>query len=632
MPSPTTSLKELQTQADQLTADGSGAAALVTLGQLLVEASIQCAEADALIGDFGSMTYADLLIRAQNIAVVLRRRDIGPGSFVGILMTQSPPAIAAIAGIILAGAAYVPIYPDLLQSTGVQKLISHSGVCLVLWDGRASTVSPFSIDLRRSGLPTLDVCRIEQDLMPSSIEAQFPAVSADAPAARIFASSTEYVTVSHRSLVRLAALAASLSLGSAETFLLEPPAHASVRHPASPRPPLFELWASLLRGSSLAIAPQADLDATEFADWIARKGVTVLSLTVSRANRFIDRSPRFLSALRCLVIENDGKTGNISPSRVAWLQQEYPLLQVVHVYSTDKTAGYATAYRVPANYEAQGDLPIGLPLEGSQARIVNELLEPVRPGEMGQLALLGDCVASFTDLNLKSEGGTDGVYLTGERARLRADGLLELHGHLEPQLVLDGRARAFESEDVEAMLAGQKHVRDAAVVTGHDRNGNTQTVAFIAMDQAHAGDASRFEGSLKELLPTAAQPSVVRYLEEMPRTADGEIDRFALEQEWKKESERSQQGDILQQEILHFVRSLWLRLLHRNFVDYEDDFFAVGGTRVQMIRMHSELNRKYPGAISMGQLAVLRTMRNVCEHLRDYVAHARRADLTRRGA
>ncbi len=633
MPLPSTQLKELQTRASRIAADGMRAFALVTLGQLLVEASIQCAEADALIGDFGSMSYADLLIRAQNIALVLKRRDIGPGNFVGVLMTQSPSAIAGIAGIILSGAAYVPIYPELLQSPNIPDLVRHAGVCLVLWDGPAAAAMPSSIDLRRVGVPALDVSRVEQELMPSSTESKFPDVLADAPAARIFTGYAEYVTVTHRSIISLSRLADTLSLGADETFLMQLPARTSLHHPAPPRPSLFELWASLLHGSSLAITSQDDLDSTAHADWVARKGVTVLCLSVSRANQLIDRSPRLLSALRCLVIENDGRSGSMSPSRVAWLQQEYPLLQIVHVYCTEKTAGYATAYRVPPDYQAQGDLPIGFPLKGSQADIVNDQLEPVRAGEMGQLVLMGDCVSLFKDSNIvTSEDSSLGVYLTSERARLRADGLLELHGHLEPQLVKDNRPRAFESADVEAMLAGQKHVREAAVVAGHGRNGNPQMVAFVAMDQVNAGGTAPFEGSLKEILPPAAQPSAVRYLEEMPRNADGEIDRFALEHEWKKESERSQQGDALQQEILQFVRSLWLRLLRRNFVGYEEDFLAAGGTQVQMIRMHSELNRRYPGAISMGQISVLRTMRNVCEHLFDHVANSRRGRLARRGA
>jgi non-ribosomal peptide synthetase component F len=620
LPLSTMRLEHTQTPPADFAGGGTGASSLATIGQLLIEAAIQCPEADALIGNFGSMTYADLLIRAQNVALVLKRRGIGPGNFVGILMTQTPSAITAIAGITLTGAAYVPVHPHLLQAAASADSITQTGVSLLLWDSEVLSLT--SIDLRRAAVPALDVSRIEQETMPSSTEIQLPMISMDEPAARFLQETPGYVTVSHRSIARLVS-ARIFNLGSGATFLLRPYILPSMQHPS-----LFELWGSLLQGASLVIAAADHREDSTSADWIARKGVSILCLGVARVQEAIDLTPTLFAGLHTLVIENDGRSGAVPPSRIEWLQREYPRLQIVIVYSTGSTAGYATAYRVPPQFKGQTELPIGLPLDGSQARIVDDQLEPLRKGEMGQLVLTGDCVA------LHSTGATQspGMLLTGERACLRADGLLELHGHFEPQLVIDSRARAFENADIEAMLSGQKHVREAAVVNGVDRNGKSQIVAFIAMDQQDPTITGPFEESLKGLLPLAARPSAVRYVEVIPRDAQGAIDRSALQQRWKKESESATHADSPQQEILQFVRSLWLRLLRRNFIGYEEDFFAAGGTQVQMIRMHSELNRRFPGAISMAQLSVLSTMRNICEHLLDHAADARRSRLAQRGA
>lgn len=625
MPLSSMRLEEPQTPTPDVSGGGNGGSTPATVGQLLTEAAIQCPEADALIGDFGSITYADLLIRAQNVAVVLKRRSIGPGSFVGILTTSTPSAITAIAGVILTGAAYVPVHPYLLQADAATNSIAQAAVSLLLWDSAASTPTLSTIDLRRAGIPALDVSRMEQETMPSSAEIQLPSITVDAPAARFLleAPRNGYVTVSHRSIARLVS-ARCFGFGAGATFLLRPLVRLSSQHPS-----LFELWGSLLQGASLAIAADDDLDGSTFADWISRKGVSILCLDASRTQELIDESPKVFAKLHSLVIENDGKSGSISPSRIEWLQREYPRLQIIGVYATEKTAGYATAYLVPPRYKAQADLPIGLPLKGSQARIVDEGLNAVHNGEMGQLVLAGDCVASHSASDTQPSSD---MLLTGERARLRADGLLELHGHLEPQLVVNSGTRAFDNADIEAMLSGQKHVREAAVVTGADWHGKPQVVAFIAMDQQDPTTILPFEESLKGLLPPAAQPSAVRYVEQMPRDAQGEVDRFALQQRWKKESENSMQADSSRQEIFQFVRSLWLRLLRRSFIGYEEDFFEAGGTQVQMIRMHSELNRKFPGAVSMGQLSVLSTMRNICEHLLDHVAEARRSSLAQRGA
>ncbi len=604
---------------------GSDASFSATLDQLLVEAAIQRPEADALIGDFGSMSYADLLIRAQNVALILKRRGIGPGNFVAVLMTQTPSAITAIVGIILTGAAYVPIHSDLLLADAAKTSIAQAGVSLLLRDSVAFSLPLTSADLRRTGIPVLDVSRMEQETMPSSTEIQLPSITADVPAVRFLldGSNQGHVTVSHRSIARLVS-DRYFQFGSGATFLLRSPDRPPLQHPS-----LFELWGSLLQGASLALAAVESFADPTFADWAARKDVSILCLTVDRTREAIDLTPNLFATLHCLVIENDGRSGAIPSSYIEWLQREYPRLQIIYVYGTQKTAGYATVYRVLTGYTAQADLPIGLPLDGSQARIVDDQLEPVSNGDIGQLVLLGDCVASHASVVVHASSG---MLLTGERARERTDGLIELQGHLEPQLVANTRARTFDNADIEALLSGHKHVREVAVVTEADRHGKPQIVAFIAMEQQSSATSPEFEESLKGLLPLAAQPEVIHYLEVIPRDARGRVDRFALQQTLRKESESSTQADSSLQEILPFVRSLWLRLLRRNFVGYEEDFFAAGGNQVQMIRMHSELNRKFPGAISMAQLSVLSTMRNICEHLLAHVADARRSNFAQRGA
>lgn len=601
MPSPTMRLNEPETGA-------TGDAA--TLDHLLVEAAIQCPEADALTGDFGSLSYADLLIRAQNIAVVLKRQGVGPGHYVGIAMEQSPVIITAIAGVILAGAAYVPMDRNLLQVSVLHR-VRASRVSLILCNGSRTS----GIDLCEAwkGLGTvLDASRMEQEIMPSSSDLRFGAISADATAVLLIGADRLSgdldrdpfgVRASHRRIARFVSStgpsAGLMDFSAGETFLLQPATAA--------RAGLFELWGSLLHGASLALAPERSLAPREFAEWVGRHGVSVLCLPVNRVHEYIDQAPEAFNRLRHLVIESDGRSGAISPQRVEWLQRYYPNLHIVNTYSTPRIAGYATAYRVPSRYTPQAALPIGSPLEGLQASILDRDAQPVRTGEIGELAFSGEDVC---------DGGS---CMTGERARLRADGLLELHGHTEPQLVSDP-SYGFGAADVEAMLAGQKKVREAVVIDERDRNGKQQLVAFIAIepdkqDNGRQSAQEQLESALKLALPSDAIPSELRYVEQLPKDARGRVDRLALEQMWKKDNEQAPNPERYHEKILEQVRSLWLRLLNRSSVGYEEDFFEAGGTQVQMIRMHAELNRKFPGAVTMGELSVLTTIRKIYEHL-----------------
>jgi non-ribosomal peptide synthetase component F len=546
------------------------------LDHLLVEAAIQCPEADALVGDFGRLTYADLLIRAQNIAVVLKRHGVGSGHCVAVAMTTSPVILTAIAGIVLAGAAYVP-----LAATGSSTLLRKvraNGVSILLWDG-SDPLAQRNLCESWKGLGTLlDASRMEQETMPSSGETHLNPISPDATAV-LFVDADgerESVRATHRSLARMVSAGRVISTAdrlmkfdAGETFLLDP---------GDPRRSgLFHLWGSLLHGACLALAPEA-LTPAQFAEWIRWHGVSVLSLPVARVAECVDRAPETFSHLRALFIETDGKTGAIAPQRIEWLQKHYPGLRIVHTYSTECVAGYATAYRIPENYKAQAAVPIGLPLQGLQVGILGPARQPVRAGEIGELVFTG------------VDGGEDKPCFTGERARMRADGLLELHGHAQPLTSL--LATSTAAIPVEA--------REAA--TADERTTQPLTP----------------ETNFKKL-PTPHTPSENRAIEVVSRESNSDHDQLL-------------NAERYHEKVLEQVRSLWLRLLRRNTIGYEEDFFEAGGTRVQLIRMHAELNRRFPGAITMRELAVLTTIRKIYEHLVTDAADKSESTLVRRGA
>jgi acyl-coenzyme A synthetase/AMP-(fatty) acid ligase len=577
-----------------------------TLDHLLVEAAIQCPEADALTGDFGSLTYAELLIRAQNVAVTLKRRGIGPGHFVGVAMEQTPVMVTAIIGTILAGAAYVPLCGKPL----VRRLRANR-VDLVLCDG---TVGGGSHAEWQGMATVLDASRIEQETMPSSSDIKLLNLAPERPAALLLdaANESDDLFATHRSIARLATSKTIMEINEREMFLLPPATH--------PRSGLFELWGGLLHGATLALQPAEPMDPPAFAQWVRRHSVTVLCLSVAQLHHYIDHAPELFAKLRYLIIENDGRTGLASPQRIERLQREYPGVRIVNTYATDRTAGYATAFRLPPRYRMQATLPIGQPLEGSQAFILDHSGVAVRAGEIGELALAGDCVGL-------SNNERANLYLTGERARLRSDGLLELHGHAGSRLQPVANAPKVEAETVKVTAPSQPNEIRTAVIEDKGRDAWQQLVDFVAKGNEQE---EPLETEREEELSSAVR-SMLHSVEQLPHDTYGDVDRHALRQRRKKENERSLANVRTQQDTLEEIRSLWLRLLRRTSIGYEEDFFEAGGTRVQMIRMHAELNRRFPGAITMAQLSVLRTIHKIYEHLLTHTS-SRRAGIAQREA
>jgi isopentenyl diphosphate isomerase/L-lactate dehydrogenase-like FMN-dependent dehydrogenase len=223
---------------------------------------------------------------------------------------------------------------------------------------------------------------------------------------------------------------------------------------------------------------------------------------------------------------------------------------------------------------------------------------------------------------------------------VRSDGLAELQVAAEPRLVEAVKPPPFQAADVEAILAGQTRVREAAVIQQADDAGKAQLVAFVEMDTPPKDSLRteakvQFEASIKHSLPSAAMVSAIRYVDAMPRDASGHVDREALQERWRLERRlppHAMQAYRFSLDTLEEISSLWKRLLQNDAIGYDEDFFDAGGTPVRLIRMHAELNRRFPGAISMGQLSVLTSIRKIHEHLLKYYAEQGRASLHRRGA
>ena len=660
-------------------AENGAAASAATLPQLLIEAAIQSPEADAVIGTFGILCYGDLLIRAQNIAVELRRHGVGPGMLVGVAMEQSPVTITSIAGILLAGAAYVPLTKDLLHDRFALTRIRAAGMRVVLCD---SSYGSTSCSTWRELGTVLDACRMEQDIMPASEETFLPDVSPDSVAVVLFRQTkgedTVGVMISHRAIARLAFAKDLIAATFGETFLLHPSSNG--------RAALIELWCCLLQGATMALAVDGPLSIDSLALSIRQQGVTTLCLPVLAVHDFLDLDPKVFAPLHTLIIEVDGRNV-LLPQRLVQLIAACPGLRIVSTYGTLETSGYAASYAAPVDYEPQSAIPLGVPIEGMRAYILerghpmhSEVLETppgttsdkavaqrydslehklrqVKPGELGELAFGGDGVSlgyladpvatacrfiAPPEIDSEQRGL---IFLTGEQARFRSDGLLELHGRADKHpkklpAIVENHVRpaaAFTPADVEAMLAGQQRVLDASVIEQTDMHGVRHNVAYVQMEKAGTnppGDREAqalLEDSMRSVLPPEAMPTAFYYVESIPRDSRGQLDKVQLQQRWKRASERSLYEDPSQLDILEQVRSIWSRLLQRT-PGYDEDFFEAGGNQVQMIRLHVELNRRFPGAITMANLSVLTTIRRIYEHLVNIGAQNAEKKFVQRGA
>jgi acyl-CoA synthetase (AMP-forming)/AMP-acid ligase II len=615
-----------------------------TLEQLFLEITIDAPGATALLGDEGNLSYSDLLIRAQNVATLLRRGGVEPGDRVGVVAHRSFATVSAIIGTLLAGAVYVMFDIAGRGHESLGRQFSVSRVRLLLADGGGGEMPNFPW---AGSTTVVDLQQIEREIMPLFAQMQLPNVAPDGPATVIFANDTDGVLVTHRGLAHvLSCLRTSsdlLHLNLEERLLLHGDASSHVWH--------LQLWGTLLSGATLVLAPAGTFEAFAFERWLRRFGVTAVCLETPQFHAIAEQVPDALWDVDQVLI------GGAWPDAedVRRVLHSAPQLRLVYGVGWPETTSYVLAFPLSL---APNTTSTEVTASGEPSLQTSEMPEmpemPKTPKRQRGRALAGVCVAISSQRELPDRGGqltiggemlaigylndpkltrsrfgSDGVgrcFLTGELTYQEADGSFALRS--QPAAMV--RTHGLMPEELEALIAQHPLVLQCAVV--RMPHGEPGCCAFVALREGDAQGESKIRAHILTHVQQISRPRFLLILPLLPRDTAGQPDRQRL----LEHARTLVVGKVPQPEevtgVLEQVRSVWQRLLHRMQVGMDDDFFAAGGTSVQMIRLHAELNRRFPGAITMAELPALTTIRKVLHHLTTETTRDRTAALAKRGA
>jgi amino acid adenylation domain-containing protein len=257
------------------------------------------------------------------------------------------------------------------------------------------------------------------------------------------------VVVPHRAVLRLVLAADFVELGPAETLL-----HLA---PAAFDASTLEIWGALLTGGRLALFPPEPPSLEALAAFLRRHGVTTAWLTAGLFHQMVDAGPEALAGLRQLLAGGDA----LSVPHVGRLLRAHPSLALVNGYGPTENTTFSCCHRVHPDDAERASIPIGRPIPGSTARVLDAAMRPVPvdvPGELyvggdglarGYLGAPGPTAARYLP---DPFGGPPGarLYRTGDRARWRPDGTLEFLGRIDQQVKI--RGYRVEPGEVEAAL------------------------------------------------------------------------------------------------------------------------------------------------------------------------------------
>jgi amino acid adenylation domain-containing protein len=477
-----------------------------------------------VLSDAGVLTYGELEARANQLARILRRRGAGPDVPVAVCLERTSEMIVAVLAILKAGGAYMPLEPT-YPADRLAFMLADAGAALILTEERLGARLPANC----GPVVTLEALSAELGREPETpLEG---VVGADHLAYLMYTSGStgtpKGVAVPHRAVDRLVCDVDYARLGADEVLL-----HAA---PLGFDASTFEIWGALLNGGRCALYPDPFPTGPGLRSFIARHQVTTAWLTAALFNAIVDEDPTHLQGLRQILTGGEA----LSVSHVRRALAALPHTQIINGYGPTETTTFATTYSIPRFLDPElRSIPIGRAIRDTPLYVLDEAREPVVPGEIGELYIGGAGVARgyLRRPELTAErflpapqGATDDrVYRTGDLVRSLPDGSLDYVGRVDQQVKI--RGFRIETGEIEATLGQHPAVRSTVVVAREDRPGDKRLVAYLtaAGPLAAQPSASALRDHLGSRLPEYMVPSAFVWLDALPMTPNGKVDRRAL--------------------------------------------------------------------------------------------------------
>ena len=529
-----------------------------------------------------SLTYAELAGRAGHLARRLRDLGVGPDVPVAICLRRSPALTVAVLGALGAGGAYVPVDP------------SYPRERLELMLGIARPRVLLTEKALRDALPAGDFEVICLDAEEGTDSFPPVAVSPDNLLYVIFTSGStgvpKGVAMPHRPLVNLIdwQLRNTALRPGAKTLQF-----ASLSFDVSCQE-LFSTWAA--GGTLVLISEELRLDPSALLGALRSQAVERLFLPFVALQQLAETAAEedaWPEALREVVTA--GEQLQITPA-VAELFNRLPECRLYNQYGPSETH-VATAYALPGPARTWAALPsIGIPVANTRILLLDTFgLAPA--GVPGELCIGGDCLArgylSRPDLTADRFvpdpfGDGERLYRTGDLARWHRDGNLEFLGRTDQQLKI--RGFRVEPGEIETVLAAHPAVREAAVVARQDPGtAARRLVAYVATQGTVT--AGELRSAVRERLPDYMVPAAFHFLEALPLTPSGKIDRRSLpdlEGPAGEEAGAVPPRTPLEEEIA----GIWRQVMGVERVGVHDSFFDLGGHSLLAVKLLARIRRR----------------------------------------
>jgi amino acid adenylation domain-containing protein len=533
-------------------------------------------------------TYEALNEKSNQLAHLLKKQGVKPGTIVGLMVERSLQLVTGIMGIWKAGGAYLPI--DLQYPSHRVKYVLEdcsSGI-LLYGNKKPGSYTHVFIDISAPEV------QWEEPRNPTRIN-----TPAD-PAVVFYTSGTtgkpKGVILEHTGIINhLQAKINDMQVTGTSIVVENAPFTFDIS--------VWQLFVALITGGKTVIYPdELSLDPAQFLSRLEKDRATILEVIppyLSSILTALESEPRELQSLDYLVVTGE----EVKPNLVKKWFEKYPAVKIMNAYGPTEASDDITHY-IMDKAPQQERISIGCPLQNFTVYIIDKHMNLCPVGVTGELCVSGVGLARgyLNRVELTAERfaanpflSNRRMYRTGDLAKWFPDGNIDFLGRMDYQV----KVRGFRIElgEIENCLSSISNVREVAIVVKENNNREKYLCAFVASKKNLI--ESDLREYLTEKLPLYMVPSYFVQLEKMPLTANGKINRKLLE---ALEIDPGEQKKYMapESEIEVILTEVWSEVLgiEKHIISINDNFFELGGhslkATVMTVRLHKKLNIKIP--------------------------------------
>jgi pyochelin synthetase len=547
-------------------------------------------DAPAVLGPVRNLAYGELLAESAAVADWLRSRGIAPGQPVAVMMRKGWEQIVAVFGVLLAGAAYMPVNADLPLKRR-KELVAIGGSPVILTQPGIDTAAFGAGDGALPEGAILEILPHRRAEFGPLDEASL-SCPPDSLAYVIFTSGTtgvpKGVMIDHRGAVNTILHVNRMFQVGAEDRAL---GVSSLSFDLS----VYDIFGLLAAGGALVLPDsRKGHDAGHWQELIAEHGVTLWNSAPQLLNMLVDASdPKAggLASLRTVMLSGDFIPLDL-PDRVRALA---PRAKVFSLGGATEASIWSNWHPVARVEEGWKSIPYGRPLPNQTMWVLDHALRPCPDHVVGRIHIggIGLAIGYWGDAALTAArfithpATGERLYDTGDLGQYAANGDIIILGRADRQVKI--RGYRVELDEIESVLNAHPAVKQALVAAQAGPNRQNRLAAYVVPAGAPPATAD-LKAFLSERLPEYMVPPTFSFLETLPISANGKVDYKALQAPSEEGAAEGGAPAAPRTETENLILAIWARVLNNPRLGVGDSFFEVGGDSITAANLLREMN------------------------------------------